>query len=251
MIIVATHKEFDTSRLLDNYHPVQVGCYYTELDFGYLKDSDNDNISYKNKNYCELTSLYYAWKSHLKNNNYLGLVHYRRFFVKDSLLAKFNLSSEIVNHDDIEKLLNDFDVILPKKRLYPLSTVKQHYIQSHSERDLSLLREIISNQYPDYVDCFDVVMQSKTIHLYNMFIMKSDLVDDYCHWLFDVLFKLEGMIDISDYDAYQARVFGFISERLLNVWVRKNKLKVKELYVYEPDGRRYTEKAIKYIKEYR
>lgn len=251
MIIVATHKKFDTSLLLENYYPIQVGCHFSELDLGFLKDNDGENISHRNKNYCELTSLYYAWVNHLDNYNYLGLVHYRRLFVKDSILAKINCSKQIVNNDDIERILNDFDVILPKKRLYPLSTVKQHYIQSHYERDLLLLQEVINNHYPDYIHSFDSVMNSKAIHLYNMFVMKSDLVNDYCNWLFDVLFKLEDMVDISNYDSYQARIFGFLSERLLNVWVNKNQLRVKELNVYEPDGRRYTEKAIKYIKEYR
>lgn len=251
MIIVATHKKFDKSLLLENYHPIQVGCHFSEVELGFLKDNDGENISHKNKSYCELTSLYCAWKNHLDNYDHLGLVHYRRFFVKDSLLAKFNLSKQILDSHDIERILCKFDVILPKKRFYPLSTVKQHYSQSHYEKDLLLLGEIISNDYPDYINSFNSVMNSRTIHLYNMFIMKSELVNDYCNWLFEVLAKLEDLVDISDYDSYQARIFGFLSERLLNVWVTKNQLRVKELNVYEPDGRRYAEKAIKYIKEYR
>ncbi|MEZ8445427.1 DUF4422 domain-containing protein [Vibrio splendidus] len=251
MIIVATHKKFDTSLLLNNYFPVQVGCHYNKVNLGFLKDDDGVNISNKNKNYCELTALYYVWKNELKNVNYLGLAHYRRLFVRDSIKARFNQSKELIEESDIITILSSYDIILPKKRVYPLSTVKQHYCKSHYSKDLILLEELISEYYPEYSSALDEVMNSKSIHLYNMFIMQSDLADSYCNWLFDVLFKLEGIINISNYDAYQARVFGFISERLLNVWVRKNQLKVKELYVYEPDGRRYTEKAIKYIKEYR
>ena len=57
-----------------------------------------------------------------------------------------------------------------------------------------------------------------------MFIMKSDLFDSYCEWMFDVLFELEKRLDISDYNAYDARVFGFVSERLLDIWIQTNNL---------------------------
>ncbi|MDV5172132.1 DUF4422 domain-containing protein [Photobacterium rosenbergii] len=251
MIIVATHKDFNTSILEENYSPVQVGCFFTDVDLGFLKDNIGTNISEKNKSYCELTALYYAWKNKSKNKKYLGLAHYRRLFVKDSFKAKINASKEVLTDSDINEILIDYDVILPKKRFYPFTTVKQHYCQSHFEKDILLLEELISNKYSEYSESFNSVVNSKSIHLYNMFVMKTELADEYCEWLFSVLFELESLVDISNYDSYQGRIFGFLSERLLNVWVHKNKLRVKELNVYEPDGRRYTEKALKYLKEYR
>mgnify|MGYP003187277251 FL=1 len=55
--------------------------------------------------------------------------------------------------------------------------------------------------------------------------MKEELFDQYCAWMFDVLFTLEERLDISDYSAYDARVFGFVSERLLDIWLQTNNLK--------------------------
>ena len=66
------------------------------------------------------------------------------------------------------------------------------------------------------------------IFLMNMFISNRKFVDDYCTWLFDILFEVEKKINFSD-DAYQKRVFGFISERLFTLYIFHNKLKVKEL----------------------
>jgi hypothetical protein len=65
-------------------------------------------------------------------------------------------------------------------------------------------------------------MQRKSAHMFNMFIMKQQPFDEYCQWLFDILAKVEQNLDISDYNQYEARVYGFISERLLDVWLAVN-----------------------------
>jgi len=61
-----------------------------------------------------------------------------------------------------------------------------------------------------------------------MFVMRRDLYNQYCEWLFDILFKLEKRVDISGYDPYESRIFGFVSEILLDVWLEKNQINYKE-----------------------
>ena len=70
-------------------------------------------------------------------------------------------------------------------------------------------------------------MNRKSAHMFNMFIMKKNLADEYCKWLFSILSKLEKMIDITEYDSFQARLFGRVSELLLDVWIEKNNVKYK------------------------
>ena len=66
-----------------------------------------------------------------------------------------------------------------------------------------------------------------------MFIMKKELLDDYCGWLFDILFELEKRLDISSYSDNDKRVFGFVSERLLDVWLIKNEIRYKDIpYIF-------------------
>ena len=67
-------------------------------------------------------------------------------------------------------------------------------------------------------------MQETSGHRFNMFIMKRDKFDAYCEWLFDILFELEKRLDISNYNTNDARVFGFVSERLLDVWINTNNI---------------------------
>ena len=35
----------------------------------------------------------------------------------------------------------------------------------------------------------------------------------------NILFEVENRTDISNYDSYNKRLYGFLSERLINIWV--------------------------------
>ena len=65
-------------------------------------------------------------------------------------------------------------------------------------------------------------------HYCNMMICHKKTLDIYCEWLFDILFELEKNIDLSDYTPSEARIYGYLSELLLNVYTMKNNLRVKE-----------------------
>ena len=86
------------------------------------------------------------------------------------------------------------------------------------------------------------------LHILNMFVMKKTLFDEYCSWLFSILFELEKRIDISSYNQYEARVFGFMSERLFNVWLEKQQLKVKEVLVVNLEKINWLRKVYKFLK---
>ena len=211
------------------YLPIHVGR-VEKADLGYLGDDTGDNISAKNANYCELTGLYWAWKN-LKCD-YIGLCHYRRYFahaVSGSDMEKKKLA--ILQRTDYEKLLKQYDVILPKQRNYFIETVRSQYEHAHNKNDLALTEQIVAELYPEYSEAFCKVMGRTKLHIFNMFVMKKEKFDEYCQWLFTILFELEKRIDISSYSQYEARVFGFLSERLLNVWLEKQKLKVKGIDV--------------------
>ena len=108
----------------------------------------------------------------------------------------------------------------------------EEYKNVHHIKDLENCKKIIKKICPEYETAYDKVMDTKKLYQYNMLIARKELVDEYCHWLFSILFELEKITDISDYDKYNKRIYGFLSERLFNVWLEKNdNLKVKELPV--------------------
>ena len=206
---------------------------------GYDRDNVGDNISDKNANYCELTGLYWAWKN--MNADYLGLVHYRRYF------SKGHIRRHILQQSDVEKLLEKAEVILPKKRNYFIETTYNQYVHAHHEEDLLQTRAILAEKYPTYLPAFDHVMKCTSGHRFNMMLMKREKLDAYCSWLFDVLYELEAQLDISSYTPYDARVFGFVAERLLDVWVETNQIAYVEAPFWYIEKQNWLKKGSKFL----
>lgn len=234
-IIVATHKDH-WMPADDVYLPLHVGR-EGKLALGGVKTADNtgDNISAKNDTYCELTGLYWAWKN--LDCEYLGLCHYRRYFGHYQCgMYRYWKKRAIFGRKDYENLLGEYDIILPRAGKHWLfsaekassPTMREHYEQSHYKRDLDTAEKVVREKYPEYMPAFEAAMQSRSYHLANMFVMRKSLSDEYCTWLFDILFEVERRVDISGYDSYQRRIFGFLSERLFNVWLTYKQLHVAE-----------------------
>lgn len=231
-IYVATHKNFDY-KLKENYIPIQVGAELKD-DLGYLKDNGGDNISLKNPNYCELTALYFI-ANNRQSDDVVGLVHYRRYFF-------YGLG--IIDYKKACDLLKKCDIILPYKHDFKES-VENQYKHYHNIEDLKLCGKVIKEKYPAYFDSFKKVMKKRYICAFNMFIMNSELLKDYSNWLFSILFEVEKKVNIEEYDDYNKRIFGFLSERLFNVWIEKKNLNIKYLPVYNVDDPFY-----KHVKDF-
>lgn len=241
-IIVATHKKYimPTDKM---YMPLHVGKKDKE-SIGYIGDDTGENISLKNLNYCELTGLYWAWKN--LNSDYIGLVHYRRhFMLKRKEKNKFK---NILTLEEADNLLQKTDVILPKKRKYYIETLYNHYKHTMYIEPLDETREIIKKIYPDYLSEFDKIKTRRSAHMFNMLIMKKEMLNEYCKWLFSILFELEKKIDVSKYDTFHARFFGRISELLLDVYIEKNHIVYKEIKVINMEKINWFKKGISFLK---
>lgn len=227
-VLIATHKKY---RMPNDsmYIPIHVGSAIKEK-IGYIGDNTGDNISFKNPYYCELTGFYWGVKN--LECDYIGLVHYRRHFINKININKFKNDkfNYILSKSNAEQILKKYDIILPKKRRYYIETLYSHYAHTHYKDHLDKTREILKETYPEYIDDFDKVMRQRSGHMFNMFIMKKELAVKYSEWLFNILEKLEKRIDVTQYDDFQARLFGRVSELLLNVWIINNKLEYKELH---------------------
>ncbi len=244
-IYVVAHKKFDF-KATPFYVPIQVNAQKNE-HFLNVTDDTGDNISLKNDRFCELTALYWIWKNDL-TSKYVGLCHYRRFFMfhgadldrnqYQQIVTKVIPSDILVTSELVEELSKGF-AIAPRKytlyryrRLHFLTrfikeTVRHQYIRCHRENDLEILQSVLLSKYPQYQAAWNRVMNAKYLHICNMFIMPKAMFDDYASWLFDILFEVEKQIPPIT-DTYQNRVFGFMAERLFNVYLVHNPVLTKE-----------------------
>lgn len=239
-ILVATHKQYWMPE--DSvYMPIHVGREGKE-DLGYIGDNTGDNISLKNPNYCELTALYWAWKN--LDADYIGLCHYRRYFMsKNNPFFVQGDIKDILSYAEYKHILSKTDIIVSQKRHYYIETMWNQYIHAHNEQDLIELETIIRNQYPGYYNAFENLKTRKWAHMFNMFVMKRDKYDAYCEWLFSVLFSLESKLEF-----IEPRLFGFLSERLLDVWLEANNYSYSEVPVSFMENQDWIGKVLNFIK---
>ena len=260
-ILVCCHKP---SELPENpcgvFLPIHVGAAISDLNLGIQRDDGLcgnacDNISAKNRSYCELTALYWAWKNLKKlypDVKFVGLNHYRRFFNFDEPLAhdwNRKAVSDVVdykiNYKKMCALLNNGYGIMAKKKVYPYSLAVDYSV-AHVSDDLRTLGKIIKEKHAEYYPSFIKFFYcNNRFSHFNMFIWKYEDFDRYCAWLFDILFEAEKQIDISNYSPVQSRIWGYMAERLLNVYVEKNKMKTKHLPVNVYNDTR--ESSLKYL----
>ena len=139
-------------------------------------------------------------------------------------------------------------MILPKPRNYYIETTYSQYAHAHHVADLDVTRAILAERCPGFVDAFDATMKSTKGHRFNMFVMKRHVLDEYCEWLFGVLFELERRLDVSSYSAYDARVFGFVGERLLDVWIRAKGISFAEMPVIHLEGQHWPAKVVNFLR---
>ena len=224
MIYIATHKKFNVPNL-NGYCALQVGAEGKEK-YGYLRDNIGNHISGKNANYCELTGLYWIWKN--TDDSYNGLVHYRRYFGRNNLSNKI---SDICSYEYLLNCLKSVDIVLPYVEYFKQNAKEEILLHCCTEEIFDKLRQIIETKYPDYIETYDRYFNENKASLFNMLFCKREIFDAYCEWLFSILFVLEKQVDLAKLNTYQQRLYGFLSERLLNVWVIKNKLVVKHLPV--------------------
>ena len=237
-LIVAAHKEY---RMPEDplYLPVQAGSALHEA-LGYTGDDSGENISEKNPFYCELT---WAWKN--LDADAVGLCHYRRHFAGKRFGDKWE---RILTTRQADALLQHASVVLPVKRNYFIETGYSQYVHAHHREDLERTREVLAERWPDYVAAFDRTLRRTTGHRFNMFIMRRDVLDRYCSWLFDVLFAVEERLDISAYSDYDRRVFGFLGERLLDVWIETNGAEYVECPVIHMESQHWLKKGTAFLK---
>ncbi len=215
-IYVMTHKPFHPPED-PVYQPLHVGR-ARAADLGFLGDDTGDNISAKNNRYGELTGFYWIWKNSDFRGN-VGVCHYRRYFISEDMVP--------LTEADFDRILEEKDVITTQAMETPYP-YREYYNEAHDPSELVLLREAVEKLFPEDLAVFDDTMEERYYYFGNLCVMKREEFDAYCAWLFALMAYVEERIDLTGYDEYHGRVYGFLSEQLLRTWTKKRGLSVYE-----------------------
>lgn len=219
--------------------PMQVGAALSKNYFnGFVTDDTGDNISPRNREYCELTAQYWAWKN--CNADYIGFFHYRRYLYPDStarrpyiIKNRLNLSVlQQLQYESFPETIQQYDMILPRGENMFMPVRKQYAsAKFHHRRDLQIIEDIIREKSPDYISAMEEYLNGTICYFGNIYIMRKAVFQNYCTWLFGILSEFDRRADISKYSAQERRADGYLAERLLGIYVtlQRDQLKVLEL----------------------
>lgn len=217
---VVSHKSIDDNRFSDREILfVNKGTEKT-TSLNFINSWDGDNIDQLNPFYCELTALYWIYKNIHEKDSIISFEHYRRVF----LSSKSGCSSyRFLDKNEIDLIFDKYSIIVPCPHHF-VTDVYTHYKTFHNIQDIELMKTSLLKFSPDYKDSFESIFEGQDLSLFNMFIMKKELLEQYCAFAFPILDDVFSHIkaDLDQRDKYQKRVMGFLSERLFNIWLRKN-----------------------------
>ncbi len=194
---------------------IQAGAALTEKHIPGCQISDHagEHISDRNRQFCELTVLYWLWKH--AGEDIVGLAHYRRHF--------------ILPQDWLERMQeNNVDVILPVP-LYVAPSLAENYKSRHDPSDWDYMMQYLkAGSEQEYLEA-EAFFQKNLYSPCNMFIMRREVLDALCAWLFPILFAAAEHGG-QKADGYLNRYPGFLSERLITFFFEKNRSKYRAVY---------------------
>ena len=219
--------------------PIQVGSALAGRRFaGMLHDDDGEGISTRNPSYCELTGQYWAWKHSAAD--YLGFLHYRRYFNFSSELypvhhEPFIFGEVVFDRNDqqafekiafeekaMRSVIEAHDFVSPTPVATPdgANVYDQYRLSAgHHIEDLDCVLDLVERQYPEIWPSAQKYLSQDKLYVCNMFVMRRDLFQAYSSFLFDVLFQHERLCDSSHYTAVARRVSGYLGERLCGIYL--------------------------------
>lgn len=195
---------------------VQVGTSITEKKQVQFYDNDGENISDKNKNFCELTGLYWVWRNQIikddDENAYYGIAHYRRILQ--------------LTEDDLFRLRsNNIDVVLPYPMPYA-SDIESHHKRYLTDKEWNSVLQALKELQPEYLKAWETISKQEYFYNYNIILAKKDVLREYCEWLFPILFRVE---ELNSPECIEKpnRFIGYIAETLETLYFMYNNQKYR------------------------
>ena len=166
-------------------------------------DDVGENISCENRHYDELTVTYWVWKNCTKPVK--GIAHYRRYLAVPRETMGDLLSGKV-------------DVCLPPPFVCWPDTGAQYRRYNTQEAVAAMLTAIEDIHGASEREAAEMVLRGKYLYNYNMLVARAPVFDDYCAWMFPVLFRVQTLVPGLFPSGVHTRVCGHLGELLLSVY---------------------------------
>ncbi len=220
-----------------------------EYPINWLRDNDGINISKKNKHFGTLTSHYWLWKNKInsfQDNDYIGINHYRRFWIKGNNKDEINLNnlSDNILRNTPDHI--DFDVLLPQKiflKDLKLSKLIKKGFKNYIKNPLILFRREKYNikTHFDLFHGYDLITKAsellndndkedfkKYINIENsfyplqIFVVKKKYLSKLYKYTFNWIFECEKIFSNIKLIGYgKERLYDFLAERYFSFYFEK------------------------------
>lgn len=233
--------------------PVRCGAVYDERkDVDMLGDDTGDNISERRMSFCEMTVQYWAWKN--VKADYYGLFHYRRFFVfsrrqfcedpygnvMDTYIDEDSERIYGLDEDTTRRMIEKYDMLVTKPKdvsKFPerYSSIWDHWNRAKDlhEEDLKTMYRVLQRMHPEMISTAKAYLDGTMGYFCSIYVMRADIFNDFCSWLYPILFELEQEIDVRTYSEEGKRTVGHLAERLLGIYIEYQKKERPELQICE------------------
>ena len=240
------HKEVPYGLTKDSLHtPLEVG-YITRDNHvsGAISDANGDNISNLNPCFAEQTGTYWIWRNHDTDLNYIITEQYRR---------RFNLQEDY----DFDALIGCHSVIACKPLWLGRNSVMSQFCGYHSPVLWEVFRDAVDDMLPQYSEAFREYLENPmpkgnpaVLYYSGGFGAATPIFEYFCEELFSVLIYVfetlgstcpnvyatverlmkEGKwrqasthgTGLEECVRYQSQICGFVAERFMTLWIRKN-----------------------------
>jgi hypothetical protein len=229
-------------------------------DGSFISDLGGINIATDNL-YSELRHQFYVWKNLIGSYDYVGFEHYRRHFFIDTL----PVDQLVANYRDVGEMrlyfaafnavgirrkphifeqylamrrslvttaitrlkawLGSYDIIVPRPNIQNIERQWKSWFHDDIYWDTMVEGIIRSGLFSGRVNylCF----QLETCYFANMYIMRTDLLDEYLTFCFEVLEFCKTRLPLRE------RALGYFSERLFSFWLYQKRIEDPTLRVAE------------------
>jgi len=232
------------------FEPIYCGLDLYDGKTSLLGDNTGDNISKKNRMYCENTAHYWVWKNYLDKaeEDYIGFCHYRRFLDLSKISDSEEVGMYVLKYENLRYIfdrfsgdyydnMKGFDCIVPARDFYyeggittpnnknlPHITCIEELNITRKPDVLDAMITSIETLTPEFVPAMTRVFLKEYAHLYNIYILKKEHLKEYLEWKFKIFAEMEKKTNYWNNGQYK-REAGYFAEKFINIWIEYKKEK--------------------------